>query len=257
MFKKFLFSFFVATFAASTVAMADPVNLISASRYVTVTASASGSGTTETNMDSTTATAFDPFHGMVSQTAMKPDPAAGINFAMGSASQNSSISTNSFSISQNIFFTAGQAIAMSPGSAANADSISFFQVSMSVTQLTALNIFVDRNILHGGEGYSDEFSLSSIDHGIQNLSPGTLSGSVSFEITLFPQDTYTLTAFEEAGSNFPDSFGQEGGSTTTLTASFMAVPETPTFWPVTILFIVGMVTAFLKRSASDKLTVMF
>jgi hypothetical protein len=247
MFKAFVVAFATINLSAFTTFAADPVTLLSASRHVTVTASATGSGMIETNTDSNTANAFDPFHGMVSQSAMEPDPVAGINFAMGSASQDSIITTSSFSLSQSISFTEGVGIAVSPGDAAGADAISLFEVGFSVTQLTVLNIFIEREILHGGQGYSEQFSLSSIDHGNLNLSPGTLSGSVSFEITLFPEDVYTLRVLEDAGSNFPDPFGQEGGSTTVLNASFLAVPEMQTFWPSAILVTAGMTIAFLKK----------
>ena len=217
---------------------ADPIQIISANRFVSVSGQA-GNSKGSAYSDSQSATQLNSFNGSVSGSvdwASPMDPAYW-SHADSYAAQTSSFGGSQFSLSQNV--SAFFCTPLPGGGFAQAIAQAFFQVTFSVSE--AVNFQLTSS--GGGVGtapntlYSQTFSLTGMDL----VLGGTYSG------VLLP-GTYVLTVWQQLNGLGQDPIGEGGWASSSVEMQFSSVPESGGF----ICMLLGVVGVMVFQRKTRK-----
>jgi hypothetical protein len=110
----------------------------------------------------------------------------------------------------------------------NADALSFFQVSFSVSSPIIFDLsFFDARDYVGGKGstYEKAFDLTSATSGSILGVPIFVDNTAFYTGLLQPGETYTLLLSQHANTDIPDPLGSGVHNTLEVTATFKGVPE--------------------------------
>jgi PEP-CTERM motif-containing protein len=230
------------------------VQLISADRHANVSALAGAQEGSESSSKARKAKSFIDFHADITAMAQwmdvdPPFPGGTPEQALAdaNATQDSTLSTTDFFFHSFIRVQASGNNA-GPFEEVNADALSFFQVSFSVSTPIVFNLsfFDERDYIFAEGGtYDKTFDLTSALFGsILGPPVDTVDQTTYYSGLLLPGDTYTLLVSQHANTTIPDPLGSDVFNLLEAHMTFSDVPE-----PSALLsLLIGLGLLLLVRS---------
>jgi hypothetical protein len=236
---------------------AASIQLLSDDRHADVSAFAGAQDGSTSDSDSQSASPFADFHKNLHVAAdwldTTPGP-GGVPEHVGcdaTATQDSTLSALQLFFHSEIEVTAGGNGAGTFGSV-DADALSFFQVSFSVSSPIIFNLsFFDARgyIVAEGATYEKAFDLTSDSSGSILTLPIIMGDTAFYTGLLSPGQTYTLLVSQHAHTSEPDPFGSGVHNTLEVNMNVSDVPEPSIF----LSLLVGLALLGIARAKFSSL----